>query len=263
MPTPPGPPAADTPAPPARATAASTETPGPPADRAGRFRLPRHARRIWLIAHVALSVGWLGLTAGVLALGIAGRFSDDPETVKAAYLAQQIFADWLLIPVSLLSLLTGVVLSLGTSWGFHRYRWVVTKFWLTLAATLASIFALRAFIHDAAGQVAAGTVPPDGRAPHVLVIAPSVALTIYLTATILSVVKPWGMTRRGTRLAAAARAGRTRPSGGGSPTGTAAKPATTPSAKSTGTGTATGATVETAADTTPDTDTAAAQRPGR
>ncbi|MFB7475660.1 DUF2269 domain-containing protein [Kitasatospora sp. NPDC056184] len=214
MPTPPGPPAADTPAPPSGSAAgeppaAPTAPDGPPADRAGRLRLPRHARRVWLVVHVACSVGWLGLTAGVLALGIAGRFSDDPDTVRAAYLAQRIFADWLLIPVSLLSLLSGVLLSLGTTWGLLRHRWVATKFWLTLAATLASIFALRAFIHDAAGQVAAGTVPPDGRAPHVLVIAPSVALTIYLFATVLSVVKPWGMTKRGRRLAAEARAART------------------------------------------------------
>ncbi|MET8700325.1 DUF2269 domain-containing protein [Kitasatospora sp. NPDC058032] len=212
MPTPPGPPAADTSAPPTGATAGEPPVApdAPPADRAGRLRLPRHARRVWLVVHVAFSVGWLGLTAGVLALGIAGRFSDDPDTVRAAYLAQQIFADWLLIPVSLVSLLSGVLLSLGTTWGLLRYRWVATKFWLTLAATLASIFALRAFIHDAAGQVAAGTVPPDGRAPHVLVIAPSVALTIYLVATVLSVVKPWGMTKRGRRLAAEARAARTK-----------------------------------------------------
>ncbi|MFE7193327.1 DUF2269 domain-containing protein [Kitasatospora sp. NPDC057541] len=212
MPTPPGPPAAATSVPPTGATAGESPVApdAPPADRAGRLRLPRHARRVWLVVHVAFSVGWLGLTAGVLALGIAGRFSDDPDTVRAAYLAQQIFADWLLIPVSLVSLLSGVLLSLGTTWGLLRYRWVATKFWLTLAATLASIFALRAFIHDAAGQVAAGTVPPDGRAPHVLVIAPSVALTIYLVATVLSVVKPWGMTKRGRRLAAEARAARTK-----------------------------------------------------
>ncbi len=224
MPTPPGPPAADTPAPPTGSAAGkppaaptAADRPEPPADRAGRLRLPRHARRVWLVVHVACSVGWLGLTAGVLALGIAGRFSDNPDTVRAAYLAQEIFADWLLIPISLLSLLSGVLLSLGTTWGLLRYRWVATKFWLTLAATLASIFALRAFIHDAAGQVAAGTVPPDGRAPHVLVIAPSVALTIYLVATVLSVVKPWGMTARGRRLAAEARAARTHRAAGAAP----------------------------------------------
>ncbi|MEV6972744.1 DUF2269 domain-containing protein [Kitasatospora sp. NPDC093806] len=193
------------PTPTATTVAAATDRAG----RAGRFHLPRHARRLWLVVHVACSVGWLGLTAGVLALGIAGLSSADPDTVRAAYLAQRIFADWLLIPVSLLSLLSGLVLSLGTSWGLLRHRWVATKFWLTLAATLASILALRAFIHDAAGQVAAGTVPPTGRAPHVLVIAPSVALAIYLAATVLSVLKPWGLTRRGARLAAAARAART------------------------------------------------------
>ncbi len=172
-----------------------------PADRAGRLRLPRHARKIWLIAHVAVSVGWLGLTLGILTLGLTGKFSGDAPTARAAYLAMRVFADWLLIPVSLLSLVTGVVLALGTPWGLLRYRWVVIKFWLTLAATLASIFALRTFIHDAAGAVAAGDARPSGQTQHILVVAPSVALTIYLFATILSILKPWGPTKRGIRLA--------------------------------------------------------------
>lgn len=48
-------------------------------------------------------------------------------------------------------------------------------------------------------------------------IAPSVALAIYLTATVLSVVKPWGMTKRGKRLAAEARAARVNRAAGAAP----------------------------------------------
>ena len=161
------------------------------------MNLTRRARRAVLVLHVAVSVGWLGLTAALLALGIGGAASRDPGTVAAAYRAMRLVTDWLVAPVSLLSLVSGLVLALGTHWGLARHRWIYTKFWLTLAATAASILALRTIIGQAADAVAAGlAVPAGGRD---LVVAPSVALTLYAFLTAISVLKPWGRTRRGTR----------------------------------------------------------------
>ncbi|GAA1893690.1 DUF2269 domain-containing protein [Streptantibioticus ferralitis] len=159
------------------------------------MNLTRRTRRAVLVLHVTVSVGWLGLTAALLALGITGAVSRDPRTVEAAYRGMRIFGDWLVIPVSLVSLLSGLLLSLGTHWGLARHRWVYTKFWLTLAATAASIFALRTIIGQAADAVAAeAPVPAGGRD---LVVAPSVALSLYVFITAISVLKPWGRTRRG------------------------------------------------------------------
>jgi hypothetical protein len=161
------------------------------------MNLTRRTRRAVLVLHVAVSVGWLGLTAALLALGIAGATSRDPGTAAAAYRAMRILADWLIVPVSLLSLVSGLVLALGTHWGLVRHRWVHTKFWLTLVATAASILALRTIIGQAADAAVAGLpVPAGGRD---LVIAPSVALTLYVFITAISVTKPWGRTRRARR----------------------------------------------------------------
>ncbi len=158
------------------------------------MNLSRRTRRAVLVLHVVVSVGWLGLTAALLALGIAGAASRDRGTAGAAYPAMRILVDWLVPPVSLLSLVSGLVLALGTHWGLARHRWVLTKFWLTLAATAASILALRPVIGRAADAVVAGlAVPAGGRD---LVIAPSVALTLYVFITAISVTKPWGRTRR-------------------------------------------------------------------
>ncbi|CAM5474912.1 hypothetical protein SHIRM173S_08779 [Streptomyces hirsutus] len=57
--------------------------------------------------------------------------------------AMKLFADRLMVPLALLTLTSGLVLSLGTPWGLARHRWVYTKFWLTLATTTATVFALR------------------------------------------------------------------------------------------------------------------------
>ncbi|WP_431043244.1 DUF2269 domain-containing protein [Streptomyces sp. P1-3] len=176
------------------------------------MQLKRPVRRSLLVAHVAVSVGWLGLSLCLLALGVAGATTRSPQTAAAAYRAMRIFADWLLLPIAGLTLASGLVLALGTPWGLARHRWVWAKFWLTLAAAAASAFALRPEIDAAADEVdrlAAGEAV-TGVAD--LVIAPSVATAVYVFITAVSVLKPWGPTRRGRRLrSAGARRSATRP----------------------------------------------------
>ncbi|MER5883859.1 DUF2269 domain-containing protein [Streptomyces sp. NPDC001941] len=157
-------------------------------------RLGRRPRRAWLVVHVAVSVSWLGLTLGLLALGITAYTTEDASLTAASYRAMRVFADWLLVPVSLIALLSGVVLSLGTPWGLALHRWVWIKFWLTLVTAGATIFSLRPGILRSAA---------DGIANPSLVAAPSVATSAYFFMTAVSVLKPWGPTRRGRRLRAA------------------------------------------------------------
>ncbi|WP_314176090.1 DUF2269 domain-containing protein [Streptomyces winkii] len=169
-------------------------------------RLPRPARRALLVAHVTVSVGWLGISLCLLTLAIAG--ASDPDALAVpAYTAMKLFADWLLLPVALLSLGTGLVLSLGTSWGLARYRWVWVKFWLTLVATALTVFAFKPGADEAAALVAAGEPVPSTD----LLFPPAVSLSLYVFLTAVSVLKPWGLTRRGRRLRDA-RTGRARAS---------------------------------------------------
>lgn len=136
-------------------------------------------------------MAWLGLSVGLLTLGITAYTTGDPSLTEAAYRAMKVFADWLLAPVAVVTLVSGLALSLGTPWGLARHRWVWIKFWITLATAAATVFALRPEIAHAA---AAGV--PDSS----LVAAPVVSTTAYLFMTAISVLKPWGLTRRGRRL---------------------------------------------------------------
>ncbi len=159
-------------------------------------QLNRPARRALLVLHVAVSVSWLGVTLGLLALGITGWTTDSPEMTAVAYRAMKVFGDWLVLPLALSALGTGLVLSLGTPWGLARHRWVYLKFWLTLVALLLSVFSLRPGIDHLAAGATTGTPAPD----LALVVAPAVASTLYFFLTAISVLKPWGLTRRGRRL---------------------------------------------------------------
>src|SRR6184192_1575618 len=93
------------------------------------------ARKLALTTHITSSVGWLGSVAA-LALAIAGVTSHDPQVVRAAYLAMYLTTWFVIVPLSLASLLTGLVDSWGTPWGLFRHYWVVTKLLLTVLATI-------------------------------------------------------------------------------------------------------------------------------
>lgn len=165
-------------------------------------KLTRPARRATLVVHVAVSACWLGLTLGLLALGITATTTGSAVTVEASVRAMKLFADWLLLPLAFLTFLSGLVLSLGTPWGLAKHRWVYTKFWLTLATMTATVFALRPGVNSAVAAVSAGSSLPD---VSEVLAGPIVSLSAYVFMTVISVLKPWGPTRRGQNLRMAAR----------------------------------------------------------
>ena len=159
-------------------------------------------RKLNLTAHVTSSVGWLGAVAGFLVLSIAGLTSQDAETVRGAYLAMNLMGQFLIVPLSLAALLTGLVQSLGTHWGLFRHYWILIKFTLTIGATIILLLHQFTAVAEAARRVsgaAAGTLPDVGRLGTQLVGDAGLAVLVLLVTTTLSVYKPWGKTRYGRR----------------------------------------------------------------
>jgi ABC-type anion transport system duplicated permease subunit len=59
----------------------------------------------------------MGAVVVFLALAVIGLTSQDDQTVRSAYLVMEPAAWFVLVPVAFASLLTGIVMSLGTVWG--------------------------------------------------------------------------------------------------------------------------------------------------
>ena len=158
-------------------------------------------RKLALTAHVMTSVGWLGAVASFLALAVAGLTGRGAATVRGAYLAMDLLAWWIILPLCLASLLTGVVQSLGTVWGLLRHWWVVIKLLMTVLATAVLIVHMRP-ISDVAGVAAAREFAAgDLRGVRTqLVVDAAAALVVLLVARTLSVYKPRGLTARGRRM---------------------------------------------------------------
>ena len=164
-------------------------------------------RRLALTAHVASSVGWLGSVAVFLALAIAGLASVDPQIVRAAYLAMNLTGWYVIVPLGCASLLTGLVQSLGTSWGLFRHWWVVVKFVITIVATALLLLHMQptTFLAGVAAESALSAADHRGVRMQ-LVFDAGAALVALLVNTTLSIYKPRGMTPYGWRKQRAERA---------------------------------------------------------
>jgi hypothetical protein len=157
-------------------------------------------RKFAFIAHVTSSIGWFGAVAAFVALAVAGMISQDVQMVRAAYLAMELTTWFVIVPFAFLSLLTGIVSSLGTNWGLFRYYWVLLKLLITILATIVLLVHMRPI--DLLAGVAAKTTAfsADLQSLQLLMVsASSAALVVLIVLTVLSVYKPPGMTQYGQR----------------------------------------------------------------
>jgi hypothetical protein len=158
-------------------------------------------RKLALTAHVVASVGWLGAVIAFLALSVTGLTSQDPQTVQGAYLVMELTGWAVLVPLSLASLLTGLISSLSSTWGLFRHYWVLFKLAINLVATTVLLLYMQTLAYLAG--VAAKTPLPSGELDGLRDPSPTLhataALLLLLAATTLAIYKPRGMTRYGQR----------------------------------------------------------------
>jgi len=155
-------------------------------------------RKFALTVHLASSVGWIGAVIAYLALGIAAVTTQDVLTVRAAWIAMELTGWYTIVPLALASLLTGLVMSLGTKWGLFRHYWVLISFVLTVfAATILllhmpDVSALADVAREADAAGVAGGLGGD-------LLHPGIGLLVLLVIQALNVYKPRGMTPYGWR----------------------------------------------------------------
>jgi hypothetical protein len=154
-------------------------------------------RKLALTVHLTSSVGWIGAVVAYLALGVAAVTSSDAQTIRAAWIAMDLTGWWVIVPLAIAALLTGLVMSLGTRWGLFRHYWVLISLGLTLVCTfvllvhMPTVSAMAAFAQTA--DVA------DLRALGGDLVHPGIGLVLLLLITGLNVYKPAGLTPYGWR----------------------------------------------------------------
>jgi hypothetical protein len=108
---------------------------------------------------------------------------------------------FVLVPLSIASLLTGLVQSLGTKWGLIQHYWIVVKLVINILATLVLLLYMQSLANlaDRASDQSLTSQAVLALPSPSAVVHASAAAVLLLVATVLSVYKPTGMTRYGQR----------------------------------------------------------------
>ena len=117
-------------------------------------------RKLVLAVHLTFSVGWIGAVVAYLALVFAAMGSQEAQTVRAAWIGMELTIRYVIVPLALLSLLTGLVMALGTKWGLFKHYWVL----ISLVLTLFSIVILLNHVPSVGFSAAAAAVAGDPEA---------------------------------------------------------------------------------------------------
>jgi uncharacterized membrane protein len=167
-----------------------------------RRDLRLRARKPLLAAHVILSATWLGAVIANLFMGISAAATNSEEQADAYYAVMDPLVNNLMPAACIATLATGLLLALTTKWGLLRHYWVIAKFVLGVATVVVGVGVIDGAIQD---TIAARAAARSATASDLLLPAIIATPTMLATAVSLAIVKPWGRTSRGRRLAARPR----------------------------------------------------------
>lgn len=164
-------------------------------------------RKLVLSVHLTVSVGWIGAAAAYLALDVATATTNDPPVLRAAYLGMDLILRSVIVPLAVATLISGIVISLGTRWGLFRHYWVVISLALTVLATVVLLSETRTV--SALARVAAdpSTTAEQLAVLHNTLVHSIGGILLLGAILVLNVYKPRGVTRYGWRKQQASRKG--------------------------------------------------------
>ena len=156
-------------------------------------------RKFALAAHITLAVGWIGAVAGYIALDVAAATSQNAETLRACYLAMGLIAWYVIVPLALAALVTGLAMALGTRWGLFRHYWVLISLLLTIIATVVLLVETQTISYFADRAADPTTSGDDLRALGNTLVHSVGGIAVLLVILVMNVYKPRGMTQYGWR----------------------------------------------------------------
>lgn len=157
----------------------------------------QNSRKVILLFHIITTISWLGSIIAYLPFAIAIINEPSLEALKGSYTAMNLIAWQVVLPLSLLSFISGLILALTSKWGLFKYYWVTIKIGINLVSILVLIkylLNLKPFL-----TLFEGPISPEGlsklQTPGHLVHA-SLAILALLIASFLSVFKKPGLIKK-------------------------------------------------------------------
>ena len=179
------------------ATLAQAEQASGETARRGTWRLTGRMRKTVLVLHIVAGGTWFGLDVAMAVL-VFTAISADSAAVRAHTLQSLgLVTVWPMFSAAMLSLITGILLGVGSKYGLIRYWWVAIKLGLNLLLATLVVTAQRGEVNHAVdlGQQLALGADVAWNFTNML-YPPIVSPTALTVAFVLAVFKPWGRIRR-------------------------------------------------------------------
>lgn len=106
------------------------------------YRLTQKKKSFLVALHVLSVSSWIGGTLAMLLLAIYLQNGANGEQLLYTMASMEVIDENLLKYPALLTLITGIMLSVWTQWGLVKYYWVIIKFLLTIATIMIGILFL-------------------------------------------------------------------------------------------------------------------------
>ncbi|WP_260412158.1 hypothetical protein [Alkalihalobacillus sp. TS-13] len=154
-------------------------------------------KRVFLTLHLLFAGIMLGSTVIFLILNIAAAATDDQQILMASYTSMNVLSRTSIRASTIGTVITGILLSAVTHWGFVRYYWIIAKEVLTIFAIAIgmvgiyvwSLNGLMIVEHDGLNSL---QNPEFVTNQTDLFIGIILQIIFLVSMYILSVFKPWG-----------------------------------------------------------------------
>lgn len=147
--------------------------------------------------HLFFICAWLGAGLSVLVLGlIQGNFTNGDE-IYAVNAASTFIDEYLIIPSAVATLVTGIVYSIFTRWGFFKHKWITFKYIVVVAQILFGALFLGSWSNTVTEivDIERGAALQNSVYLHsseMLLYWGAAQMTLLVVVIFISIYKPWG-----------------------------------------------------------------------
>ena len=158
--------------------------------------------RKWIIGIHIFSAGtWVGAALCMMLVQFLSRSPDDGGALYGFNMAVKLIDDFIIIPAAMGTLITGLLISLLTNWGFFKHAWVGFKWVVTVGAIIFGTFWLGPWVNGMTAladslRLAALTNEAYLHARLMNTVFGSMQASILAATIFVSVFRPWGKKRR-------------------------------------------------------------------
>jgi len=158
--------------------------------------------RAWLKGlHLFLICAWIGAGLSMILLGFAKQQTTNGDELYAINAAIKLIDDFIVIPAAMGTLLTGLLFSLFTNWGFTKFYWVIFKWFMTIGQILFGTFFLGPWVNGATVISDTMRVQAFQDATYLFYSQMNqyfgiLQVSLLVVVVFISTLKPWGRRER-------------------------------------------------------------------